>query len=118
MPTINATDLSGGYASITHRVRKIASDYAPVASPDPSVLMVEAIDSTHVRITWASPLISNAALECTGIYEITPQDIADPEIEVLAVELESDPVISVLLTTSEMHDLADYDLTIHVLEVA
>lgn len=85
---------------------------------DPGILSIAAVDSTHVRVTFAQPLISNAALMCAGVYSIVPNDPSNPSITVMGVETEGDPVESVLLTTTEHYNLGDYVLSIAMFEVA
>lgn len=81
------------------------------------LLSVVAIDSTHARATFASPVVDNPAVTCLASWAIAPV-LAAPAVQILAIVKESSPVASVLLTTTEFKNLADYTLTVHILEAS
>lgn len=85
---------------------------------DVQILSVVAIDSTHVRVTFSQAVLNNPALACVDSYAIVPQDPGEATVTILGVAAEGTPATSVLLTTTEHHNLEDYDLTLHRLEVA
>lgn len=81
----------------------------------PTVLTIEAITPTSVRVTFAQPVINNVALRNPAHYTIAPID-SSPAVTVLGVSVESSTQI--LLATSEMRQNAPYRLTITTIERA
>lgn len=102
----------------TTRRRVPRFDAAP-AFPAATLFSVIAIDSTHVRATFATPVLDNDALRCTASYHFTATPPALP-LEVFEVVPEGalgpSGADSVLITTSEMLQGGDYHLLIDVLE--
>ena len=84
----------------------------------PGVASIEALDSTHVKVTFEHPATDNAALNWVGTYEITSLEAPSP-LPVYAVvpEAVTNPTY-VTLTTDEQVDEAEYTLTLSRMEAA
>lgn len=98
----------------THRFRRKVHEFTPLSNAA-AVLLVEAITSTSIRITWAAPVLNNAPLRAVSTYEIVV-GVGETPVEVLAVTPSGSPAESVLLTTTEMRDDLDYEMLVHFLE--
>lgn len=98
--------------------RLIGSSTAPAPF---RVISVVALDSTHVRITFAEPMLSNPPLRTASSYEITGIGAAaghNPRVLTATPQAVAAP-ISVDLTTDEMRGGIDnYNMRIHSLEEA
>jgi hypothetical protein len=101
----------------THR-RLIGSGVAP---PPFRVISVVALDSTHVRITFASRMLDNPPLRDPSSYEITGLGSTaghNPRVHSVAPEVHASPIY-VDLTTDEMRGgISNYRMRIHALEEA
>lgn len=84
---------------------------------DVTPITATGVDSTHIRVTFARPVLDNAAIRCVDVWEVTPPG-SEHAVDVFEVVPEGDPVESVLLTTSEHRTVADYICSLHFLEAA
>lgn len=87
---------------------------------------IDTLPNNQLRVFFTVPVLNNAALRCLEIYSIVPNPLAIPAlppVDVLSVVVEgdpgpTDPAPSVLLTTTEHRNLANYELEIAIIEAA
>ncbi len=91
------------------------------SSPPFRVITVVALDSTHVRITFANRMLNNPPLRAPQSYELVGQGSAaghNPRVLSVAPEGQTNPIY-IDLTVDEMRGgITNYLMRIHSLEEA
>lgn len=119
MPSqVNGTFFDWWSEASAQRRRRIPGNFEPFSGrTSASILSIDTLDSTHLRVNFAAPVLNNAALNNAANYATTPT---------LTIFRANSGVVtptatSVILTTSEMRDtggLLTDQLTILLVEAA